>query len=163
MALVLATPTWALDEQPSGAQDQTGLALTIYNNDLALVKDARKLKLKPDLRVCALVSGGNIDLNLLARVIESGLAASGFYDHLQLRLRDDPGHLAPLLNVVSKHKGNVLDVQHYRAGWKVPVGWVDVEILIETRNPGVGEVIARELAGAGYQVTRTLSDSNDEG
>ena len=117
-----------------------------------------KLKLKPDMRVCALVSGGNIDLNLLARVIESGLAASGFYDHLQLRLPDDPGHLAPLLEVVSKHKGNVLDVQHYRAGWKVPVGWVDVEILIETRNPGAGEVIARELAGAGYQVTRTLSD-----
>jgi threonine dehydratase len=119
---------------------------------------AGKLRLKPQTRVCALITGGNIDLNFLARVIESGLADSGFYHHLQLRLQDVPGHLAPMLKVVSEHKGNVLDVQHYRAGWRVPVGFVDVELLIETRSPGAGEGIERALAGGGFKVRRLRNE-----
>jgi len=115
---------------------------------------AGRARVKPGQKVCSLLTGGNIDLNLLARVIENGLAESGFYHHLELRLPDLPGHLAPMLRIISEHKGNVLDVQHYRAGWKVPVGFVDVELMIETRSPGVGERIERALAGAGFQVRR---------
>ena len=46
LAATLTTTAWALDEQPSSARDQTALAVTIYNGDLALVKDARKVKLQ---------------------------------------------------------------------------------------------------------------------
>jgi len=46
LALATTTAAWALDEQPSNAQDQTALAVTIYNSDLALVKDARKVRLQ---------------------------------------------------------------------------------------------------------------------
>jgi hypothetical protein len=46
LALITTSAAWALDEQPSTAQEQTGLAVTIYNSDLALVKDARRVKLQ---------------------------------------------------------------------------------------------------------------------
>jgi len=102
--------------------------------------------------VCALVSGGNIDLNQLARFIESGLAEAGFTHLLRLRLQDLPGQLHRITSVLAGSKTNVLDVQHHRAGWKVPVGYVDVEILIETRHAGQGEELERELAALGYEI-----------
>jgi threonine dehydratase len=98
--------------------------------------------------ICAVVSGGNIDLHLLGRLIESGLAAQGFYHLTKVRLRDGPGELHRILGVLARSNCNVLDVQHYRAGWKVPVGFVDVEILLETRFDGQGAEIDELLRRA---------------
>jgi threonine dehydratase len=103
-------------------------------------------------RVCAIVSGGNIDLNLLARIIESGLASSGRYHLVRLHLRDVPGQLSRVLDTLSEAQSNVLDVQHYRAGWKVPLGFVDVEILVETRRAGDGASIDSKLRERGFVV-----------
>jgi threonine dehydratase len=106
-----------------------------------------KLAVAPDEEVCAVVSGGNIDLNQLARLIESGLARSGATHLVELRLPDLPGELAKVLAALAETRCNILDVQHYRAGWQVPVGYVDVEVLLETRHPGQGgEVEARRGA-----------------
>jgi threonine dehydratase len=102
-------------------------------------------------RVCAVVSGGNIDLNLLARIIESGRAQAGLSHLLRLRCPDVPGQLARILEVLEEHGSNILDVQHYRAGWKVPVGYVDVEMLVETRREGDGERIDAALRARGFQ------------
>jgi threonine dehydratase len=102
--------------------------------------------------VCALVSGGNVDLNLVARVIENGLAHAGRYHLLKLRLPDAPGHLSRVLGVIGEAQCNVLDVQHHRSGWKVPLGSVDVEILVETRRPDHGSLVERRLAEAGFEV-----------
>lgn len=103
-------------------------------------------------RVCAVVSGGNIDLNLLARMIESGLSGAGRYHLAKMRVPDVPGQLAQILEVLSQQQANVLDVQHYRAGWKVPIGFVDVEVLVETRRAGQGAHIDAALGARGIEV-----------
>ena len=113
-----------------------------------------KIALGGATEVCAVVSGGNIDLNLLARLIENGLASQGSTHLLQLRVADVPGQLFGVLALLAETRCNVLDVQHYRAGWKVPVGWVDVEILIVTRTPGQGPEIERLLTERGYAAVR---------
>jgi len=110
---------------------------------------AGKIHAPAGSQVCAVLSGGNIDLNLLARLIESGLASSGFLHLVRLRIADTPGQLQRVLEVLSARGCNVLDVQHYRAGWKVPIGRVDVEILLETRAPEQGAEIERSLAASG--------------
>jgi len=112
----------------------------------------RKLEVQPDERVCAVVSGGNIDLNALARLIESGLANQGSTHLIEVRVPDVPGQLYQVLGLLAETRCNILDVQHYRAGWKVPVGFVDVELLIETRHPGHGREIAELLSSRGFSV-----------
>ena len=101
-------------------------------------------------KVAAVISGGNIDLNTLSRVIEAGFARTGRTHLVRLRMPDQPGGLARVLEVIASAQGNVLDVQHYRSGWNVPVGTVDVEILIELRRPGsaagIDELLRSTLA-----------------
>lgn len=103
-------------------------------------------------RVCAVLSGGNVDLNFLARLIEAGLARAGRYHVVHLRMPDTPGQLQKVVAVLAETKSNILDVQHYRAGWKVPVGCVDVEILIETRHAREGAQIDELLRARGVEL-----------
>ena len=102
--------------------------------------------------ICAVVSGGNIDLNQLARLIESGLANAGRYHLVRVRMPDAPGNLHLALGSIAETRANVLDVQHYRAGWKVPVGFVDVEILVETRHSRHGADVDAALRARGFSV-----------
>ena len=111
---------------------------------------SRRIEVAPDEKVCAVVSGGNIDLNLLGRLIESGLAGQGFTHLVELRVADVPGQLYQVLGILAETRCNVLDVQHYRAGWKVPVGFVDVALLIETRHPGQGAEVEELLRSRGF-------------
>lgn len=110
----------------------------------------RKFDVAPDEKVCAVVSGGNIDLNLLARLIESGLAAQGATHLVEARVSDVPGQLYQVLGILAETRCNILDVQHYRAGWQVPVGFVDVAVLIETRHPGQGAEVEALLRSRGF-------------
>jgi threonine dehydratase len=100
-------------------------------------------------KVAAVISGGNIDLNLLARVIEAAFARAGRTHLVRVRLSDQPGGLARVLEVIAQCSANVLEVQHYRSGWNVPVGSVDVEIQVELRRPGSGAEIDRALTELG--------------
>jgi threonine dehydratase len=115
---------------------------------------AGRLAVAPDECVCAVVSGGNIDLNQLARLIESGLARAGATHLVEVRLADLPGELVKVLATLAETRCNVLDVQHYRAGWQVPVGFVDVELLIETRHSGQGAEVEELLRTRGFRVGR---------
>ncbi len=99
--------------------------------------------------LCAVISGGNIDLNLLGRMIESGLAHQGFYHMVVVRLADAPGELQRVVDVLREARCNIVDIQHHRAGWKVPLGFVDVEVLVETRHPNQGEELSQRLRGLG--------------
>jgi threonine dehydratase len=112
----------------------------------------RKFALRPDERVCAVVSGGNIDLNLLARLIENGLAAQGATHLVRVRVPDVPGQLSAVLGLLAETRCNILDVQHYRAGWQVPVGAVDVAVLLETRHPAQGREVEALLRTRGFDV-----------
>ncbi|MEM7516091.1 MAG: threonine ammonia-lyase [Planctomycetota bacterium] len=102
--------------------------------------------------VCAILSGGNIDLNFLGRLIQNGLAAQGFYFPLVVRINDQPGQLQTILGVISNHSANIVDIEHRRHGWQVPIGTVDVSILLEVRREGEGEGIAADLVAAGFEV-----------
>lgn len=105
-------------------------------------------------KVCLVISGGNIDLNMAARVLEQGLSRSSRYLVLRTQIPDKPGRLFAMLAHLVERKINVLDVRHNRAGWKIPLGAVEVELLVETRNAGhAGEIMA-SLGKAGYSVER---------
>jgi len=112
---------------------------------------SRKFEVRPEERVCAIVSGGNIDLNQLARLIESGLANAGATHLVELRVRDVPGELHRVLGCLAETRCNILDVQHYRAGWRVPVGFVDVAVLLETRHAGQGAEVEAMLRARGLE------------
>ncbi|MDF1597430.1 MAG: threonine ammonia-lyase [Acidimicrobiia bacterium] len=95
---------------------------------------AGKLEDLPDPLVIVL-SGGNIDLLLLNRVIRGGLAAAGRFAWYRVRIPDVPGQLAGLLEVIASNGGNVVSIEHYREEGGVPVGFTEVLIAVETRGP----------------------------
>ena len=102
-------------------------------------------------QVAVVLSGGNVDMNLIGRTVEHGLFHAGRYLVVRVVIDDQPGRLAALLGVVAGAGANVLDVEHHRAGSRVPVGFVEVELLLETRGAEHGEQIAAALETAGYR------------
>ncbi len=97
-----------------------------------------------------ILSGGNIDVNLLSRIIERGLAKDGRLMRLSLRLRDEPGALAQLLLQVGETQANVLEVHHNRAFNTVGLDEVGVELTLETRGREHAEEIRTLLSRNGY-------------
>ena len=106
----------------------------------------------PGERVCVVLSGGNVDVNLVARLIEHGLTRAGRYLVLRTRLDDRPGQLAALLVPLSEMRVNVIDIEHHRAGWLLPVDQSDVLLHLETRDSGHAREIIARLRGEGYDV-----------
>ena len=102
--------------------------------------------------VALIVSGGNIDVNVIARIIERGLVKDGRLVRLRVRLRDRPGALARLTALVAEARANVLRIEHDRAFTRAPVGDSEVELTLETSGPPQIEAIKRHLAEAGYTV-----------
>jgi threonine dehydratase len=100
--------------------------------------------------VALVVSGGNIDVNLISRVIERGLVKDGRLVRLRVRLRDRPGALAALTAVVARTRANVLGIEHDRAFSRAPLGDSAVELTLETSGREQIEAIKRQLAEAGY-------------
>jgi threonine dehydratase len=104
-------------------------------------------------RVCAVVSGGNIDVNVVARVIERGLVKDGRLVRIDIKLLDKPGQLARVSTVISQHKANVIEVHHSRA-FTERFGDTRLLLTLETRGPEHVEEILRALRERGYQVDR---------
>lgn len=86
------------------------------------------------LRTAVVLSGGNIDMNLVSRFIAHGLAIQGRYLVLRLLLPDRPGELLRLLSVIAEQNVNVLDVAHHRTAPRAPIQDVEVSLTLETRN-----------------------------
>ncbi|MBI1380642.1 MAG: threonine ammonia-lyase [Planctomycetaceae bacterium] len=106
-------------------------------------------RVQPGKRTVVLACGGNIDLTLLARVVELGLAHAGRTHRMRLRVPDRPGQLEHIGAVLRREGANILDIQHHRGGWRVPLGFVDVELLVETRGPEALAELEAALAKAG--------------
>lgn len=109
-------------------------------------------KVRAEGSLCAVISGGNIDLSLLGRLIESGLSKRGTLHRIELRVGDEPGTLRRVLEAVEQERGNILDVRHDRAGWKVPVGAVQVDLLVELRSIDAGPAIEARLTSMGFEI-----------
>jgi threonine dehydratase len=103
-------------------------------------------------KTVALVSGGNIDVNMISRIIENGLVKSGRRMRLRTYLADRPGELIRLLQIFAVQKANILFINHVRADHNIDIGQTRVEIDLETRNQAHAEVIVGEMRRAGYQV-----------
>jgi threonine dehydratase len=111
----------------------------------------------PDLRgqnVGLIVSGGNIDVNLVARVIDRGLWRSGRLVCLRCTINDVPGALSKLLGIVASKQANVLEVEHERVGDGIELGLTEVDLLLETRGFEHIEELESALEQAGVPSQR---------
>ncbi|GAA2259495.1 MULTISPECIES: threonine ammonia-lyase [Kitasatospora] len=104
--------------------------------------------------VVAVLSGGNIDPQLMQRVLRHGLAAAGRYLSLRVRLADKPGSLADLLAVLTQVDANVLDVAHVRTDPRLGLTEVEVDLHLETKGPDHCTQVMSELRAAGYVVAQ---------
>ena len=101
-------------------------------------------------RVAVVLSGGNVDTHLIARVVEHGLAHAGRYLVLRFMLEDRPGQLNRLLNIISSIDVNVLDIGHLRHAPSVHLGQVEIQLTLETRNYAHTVEVRERLCKAGY-------------
>lgn len=108
-----------------------------------------------DLRgktVCALLSGGNLDVTMLERIITRGLTREGRTVGFSTVLPDRPRALAGLLGIVSELGANVLEVSHERSSLKADLGSTVVHLLVETRNRAHVDELFDALHREGYQL-----------
>ncbi|MCS7194719.1 MAG: threonine ammonia-lyase, partial [Meiothermus sp.] len=115
---------------------------------------AGKVPLAPGQTVATVLCGGNIDGNLLSRVIEQVMVRQGRYILLKLAVVDRPGALARVVSLVAEAGANIVDIFHRRALWLAPLGKVGVELVLEVRDAAHGEEVRRMLEQAGYHPER---------
>jgi threonine dehydratase len=115
---------------------------------------ARKLPVGPDDVTAMVLSGGNIDVNMVERIIARGLVADGRLAMLAVTVADRPGNLARLAALVAATGANVLQLSHGRAFADISVRDVEIVMQLETRGPEhVREIIAAlERNGFGVRV-----------
>ncbi|MCL4298947.1 MAG: threonine ammonia-lyase [Anaerolineae bacterium] len=101
-------------------------------------------------KVVSIVSGGNIDVNILHRIITRGLAVAGRTIEFKVRLRDVPGTLTAVLEVFKRLQTNVMDITHHRFDSIAPIGYVDVSITLETKGHAHIREIEQALQAEGY-------------
>ena len=98
------------------------------------------------------LSGGNIDVNVVARVIERGLVADGRLLHVRVIVHDRPGSLAALTRTVAELRANVLEISHRRAFTDISVGDVEILVALETKGREHAEQIIVALSAQGLVV-----------
>jgi threonine dehydratase len=103
-------------------------------------------------QVVLLVSGGNIDIPLLERVLPRALLEKRRLLTLRVALPDIPGSLGRLTTLLGQTGANILHLFHDRLGRELPLDYTRVEINLETRGPEHGEAVLAALKEAGYQV-----------
>lgn len=103
-------------------------------------------------KVVSLVSGGNIDVTSLSRVIERGLMKSGRTSNLLIELVDKPGQLKDVSRIIADCGGNVTSVHHERAGDTKSVNGCYLRLTMETRNYEHVQEITRALKNEGFRI-----------
>lgn len=103
-------------------------------------------------RVAVVLSGGNIDVNVISMIIERGLVKAGRYLRLRTLVTDKPGSLQKLLSVLADSGANVISIVHDRIKPNVPIKQAEVDITLETRNARHIEEIVVLLQTRGYIV-----------
>jgi threonine dehydratase len=104
--------------------------------------------------VVMLLSGGNIDVNLLSRIIDRGLTNDGRLARLEIRVQDRPGALAALTARIAEKGANILRLDHRRGTQGLWLTEAEVELLLETRGRTHVNELVDALVSAGYSVRR---------
>jgi threonine dehydratase len=108
------------------------------------------------VHTAVLVSGGNIDVTLLSRIIERGLVQDGRLIRLRIHLLDKPGALAELTRLIASYRANIVDTLHNRAYYGVNLGDTVIDITMETRGREQVEELLEALTADGYKHSRVL-------
>jgi len=103
-------------------------------------------------KVVCLLSGGNIDVTILSRVIDRGLLMSGRTCQLMIELVDKPGQLKNVSRIIADLGGNVTSVHHERANEGSDVNGCYLRIILETRNFEHIEEIKKALTDFGFKL-----------
>jgi len=120
----------------------------------ALLQGKTSLSNRKGVRVGVLVCGGNIDVTLLARIIERGLVQDGRMILLRIHLLDKPGALADLTRLIAQHRVNIVNTLYNRAYYGVNLGDTAIDITLETRGREQVAELLTALTEAGYRHSR---------
>ena len=112
-----------------------------------------KIDLEGKKTVC-LLSGGNIDVNILSRVITRGLVMSGRNTSMTIALIDKPGQLEGVSHIVSEHGGNVVSVQYDRSDPNMAINSCFLTLGLETRDHAQIREIQHALADGGFEIVQ---------
>lgn len=104
-------------------------------------------------KCCMVLSGGNIDLNLVSKVIERGMSARGRLIRISCIVPDRPGTLLRLTNIIAEKGANVLDVKHDRVRAGVRMSETAIEFLLETRSASHAEELQEAFRANGARIT----------
>ena len=103
-------------------------------------------------KVICLISGGNIDVTILSRVITRGLVKAGRVADMVIELADKPGQLREIASIIAEHGGNVIHVRHDHGGLDTDIVGCYLSIQMETRNHQHVEEIYNAISSAGYKI-----------
>jgi threonine dehydratase len=154
-----------VDEVVTVEEDEIVLAIAhVVQNSRLVVEGAGaagvaamlsgKVRLRPGEIAATVLCGGNIDANLLARVLETAMVRQGRYLLLRTSVEDRPGGLARLVNYVAEAGASVMDLLHRRAMWRVPVDMAGVELALEVRDEAHAQAVIDYLSNRGYTCER---------
>jgi threonine dehydratase len=107
-------------------------------------------------KIAVLVCGGNIDVTLLARIMERGLVKDGRLVRLRVHLPDYPGALHKLTGILADHRANIVETSYDRAYYGVNLGDTAIDITMETRGPEHIAELLTALSAGGYSHERVL-------
>ncbi|MCL2446431.1 MAG: threonine ammonia-lyase [Oscillospiraceae bacterium] len=102
--------------------------------------------------VCAIVSGGNIDVNNLPRVINRGLLATGRLSHLTIELIERPGQLMGVSKIIADCGANVVDLVHNPGRENTDIASCILRLTIETKDKAHRDTVIQTLTEHGYKV-----------
>ena len=152
-----------VDEVVTVSDAEIALALTVLlEREKALVEGAGAVALaallsgaidyEPDETIVPALCGGNIDLNVLTTVLVRGLVQMGRYLKIRTVLKDRPGALQGLIDIIAEQQANIYAIHHDRTSKRIGVSDTEVEIELETRgDEHVAELVAT-LESEGYRV-----------
>ena len=109
-------------------------------------------KIDTSLKTVAVVSGGNVDITTLSRIITKGMQKTGRIVQLTTKLTDKAGNLAQLLTCVANSGANVLDIAHEREDAKTEVNSCVVTMTLETRDIAHVQRLREDLTRSGYRL-----------
>lgn len=103
-------------------------------------------------KVVAVLSGGNVDVNFISRIIERGLVESGRFARFTITLKDKPGELQKVLSAATELNANIQSVNLHRVGKHIYPGYAQLEISVETKNHEHIEQLYQKLSDQGFEL-----------
>lgn len=105
-------------------------------------------------RAAAVISGGNIDVTMLSRIIDKGLVKAGRKAEFSTIIQDSPGQLRRLLEHISEAGANIVSVRHERMRAEIELGYTQVELVLETQDQLHLNALFERLHREGYTIRR---------